>query len=242
MRCRRSIFYWPWKLFSVLVCLVFRLRVNVTGQENIRQGYEKRHLFICNHQSALDIPILVSVFTIPFLTKQQNLWIPFLGLAGLMAGSVTVDRSSNCDRLKAIKKVLDRIENITSLYVFPEGTRSRTGQPQKQIFQAVLRAAWRRRINVVPLGLHGSHLVIGHQPQTHSGYPVHIHIGKVVDTSNFPDDKVFAEHCWQQVLELHSKAKADLEAEVAASKLKYCELSAKIPESLREDNKQPFPE
>lgn len=73
MRCRRSIFYWPWKLFSVLVCLVFRLRVNVTGQENIRQGYEKRHLFICNHQSALDIPILVSVFTIPFLDQAAKL-------------------------------------------------------------------------------------------------------------------------------------------------------------------------
>lgn len=219
MKWRRYVFYLPWNVFSKLVCFIFRLQIHTVGRQHIERGFERRHLFICNHQSALDIPILVSIFTIPFLTKRQNLWVPFVGLAGLMAGCVTVDRESSSDRRKVIKRIIERINKVTSLYIFPEGTRSRTGDVQARVFPAVLRAAWRERIDVIPIALHGSYLVIGHRPQPDGFYPVYVQIGKAVRTEDFATDKEFAEHCWQRVIELHSSTRKSFDAQLAPSKL-----------------------
>lgn len=219
MKWRRYVFYLPWNIFSKLVCFIFRLQISTVGRQYIERGFERRHLFICNHQSALDIPILVSIFTIPFLTKRQNLWVPFVGLAGLMAGCVTVDRESPSDRRRVIRRIIDRIDRVTSLYIFPEGTRSRTGDVQARVFPAVLRAAWRDHIDVVPIALHGSYLVIGHRPQPDGFYPVHVQIGEVVKTSDFTTDKEFADYCWQRVIELHSATRKSLEAQLAPAKL-----------------------
>src|SRR5438105_15566997 len=89
MGWRRQIFYLPWLIFAKGVCFVCRVDLNLRGRENIKPGFQRGHLFICNHQSALDIPLLVSFYPIPFLTKRENLFIPFVGLAGLLAGSVS---------------------------------------------------------------------------------------------------------------------------------------------------------
>lgn len=219
MRWRRYVFYLPWNIFSKLTCFIFRLQIHTVGRQYIKPGFERRHLFICNHQSALDIPILVSIFTIPFLTKRQNLWVPFIGVAALMAGCVAVNRESTSDRRRVIRRVIERIERVTSLYIFPEGTRSRTGSIQARVFPAVLRAAWRARIDVVPIALHGSYLVIGHKPQPNGLYPVYVRIGEVVRTSDFNTDKEFADYCWQRVIEMHFFSRKSLEAALAPAKL-----------------------
>ena len=54
-----------------------------------------------------------------------------------------------------MEQIVDRASRHTSLYIFPEGTRSRTGQLQPRVFPALLRSAWRAGIDVVPIALHG---------------------------------------------------------------------------------------
>jgi 1-acyl-sn-glycerol-3-phosphate acyltransferase len=202
MGWRRMLFYHPWLIFSLGVCMIFRIDRRISGRENIRAGFHRRRLFICNHQSALDIPILVSIFPIPFLTKSENLKIPFVGLAGLLAGSVSFNREKASDRRKVIQKIIDRVALHTSLYIFPEGTRSKTGEIQERIYPALLRAAWRANIDVVPIALDGSFWVIGHkqQPGNNGNYPVSINIGPAIEACQFDNDRAFADHCWQQVV------------------------------------------
>ncbi|MBL8152298.1 MAG: 1-acyl-sn-glycerol-3-phosphate acyltransferase, partial [Blastocatellia bacterium] len=151
---RRLIFYTPWLLFSKGVCLIFRIKLDVEGLENLKPGFEKNHLFICNHQSALDIPLLVSQYPIPFLTKKQNLIIPFLGLAGVLAGSIAFDRDKMGERRRVLREIVERVKEHTSLYIFPEGTRSRNGEIQERIYPALLRIAWKSGIDVIPIALH----------------------------------------------------------------------------------------
>jgi 1-acyl-sn-glycerol-3-phosphate acyltransferase len=209
---RRVIFYLPWLIFARGVCEIFRIERRISGLENIKPGFHRRHLFICNHQSALDIPLLVSIYPLPFLTKRENLFIPFVGLAGLLAGSISFDRKNVGDRRRVIKRIVDRAARHTSLYIFPEGTRSRTGEIQQRIYPALLRAAWRSGIDVVPIAVEGSIMVVNHRPPAvrWGRYPVAIKIGPAVEASCFTDDRTFAEYCWQQVVNQHTTLKSEL--------------------------------
>jgi 1-acyl-sn-glycerol-3-phosphate acyltransferase len=200
MAWRRAIFYLPWLVFARGICIIFRIERQISGCEQIKPGFHRRRLFICNHQSALDIPLLVSIYPLPFLTKRENLYIPFLGLAGLLAGSVSFNRKNAGERRRVLQKIIDRVSRHTSLYIFPEGTRSRTGEIQQRIFPALLRAAWRAGIDVVPIAIDGSLQVIGHRPPAGRRYPVAIKIGPVIEAGRFSDDRAFADHCWQQVV------------------------------------------
>jgi 1-acyl-sn-glycerol-3-phosphate acyltransferase len=220
MAHRRKIFYWPWWLFARGTCAICRIDLHIKGNEYVKGDPYLGRLYISNHQSALDIPLLVSVFPLPFLTKRENLFFPFIGLAGLLAGSIAFNRDSNAERRKVMEKIVDRAKRHTALYIFPEGTRSKTGELQKKVFPALLRMAWRAGLEVVPIALHGSYLVVGHKPFLATGrYPVFMEIGEPIPASKFDSDRAFADHCWQQVINQHSNILRDFsQIEPIASK------------------------
>lgn len=209
MAHRRKIFYLPWLIWSRGACFICRIDLRVKGRENIKQGFHRGRLFICNHQSALDIPLLVSIFPLPFLTKRENLLIPFIGLAGMLAGSIAFNRDSSGERRRVLEKIVDRAARHTSLYIFPEGTRSKDGELQQKVFPALLRMAWRAGINVVPIALHGSYMVVGHKaPGTH--YPIVVEVGTEIEAKEFATDRAFADHCWQKVIAQHNAIRGEI--------------------------------
>lgn len=212
MHYRRVIFCLPWFIWARCVCIVCRIDLRVKGREYIQKDSHRGRIFICNHQSALDIPLLVAVYPLPFLTKKENLYIPFIGLAGLLAGSIAFNRDSSGERRRILDKIVDRAKRHTSLYVFPEGTRSKTGDLQKKVFPALLRMAWRAGLEVVPIAMHGSYVVIGYKPNYNGYYPVAMEIGAPIKASDFTNDKEFAEHCWQQVIKQHTNVAAEVNA------------------------------
>jgi 1-acyl-sn-glycerol-3-phosphate acyltransferase len=219
MRHRRKIFYWPWLIFARGVCIICRVDLRARGREHIQAGFHQRHLFICNHQSALDIPLLVSIYPLPFLTKRENLYIPFLGLAGLLAGSIAFNRDNAGQRRRVMEQIIDRASRHTSLFIFPEGTRSRNGELQPRVYPALLRLAWRARLDIVPIALHGSYQVVGQKPPASGRYPVFMDIGPAIEAEKFDNERAFADHCWQQVVLLHKGVARELDrVEMAADK------------------------
>jgi 1-acyl-sn-glycerol-3-phosphate acyltransferase len=145
------------------------------------------------------------------------LYLPFIGLAGLLAGSIAFNRDSSSERRQVLEKIVDRAKRHTALYVFPEGTRSKTGEIKEKISLALLRMAWRSGLEVVPIALHGSYLVVGHKAQAANGrYPVFIEIGEPIPANSFESEKVFADHCWKQVVKQHDKVVTEFRAELGA--------------------------
>ncbi|MBK7992204.1 MAG: 1-acyl-sn-glycerol-3-phosphate acyltransferase [Blastocatellia bacterium] len=216
---RRKIFYFPWLIFARGTCAICRIDMHVKGKEHIKRDSYLGKLYISNHQSALDITLLVANYPLPFLTKKENLYLPFIGLAGLLAGSIAFDRDSGSERRKVLEKIVDRAKNHTALYIFPEGTRSKTGELQKKVFPALLRMAWRAGLEVVPIALHGSYLVVGHKAPPGGRYPVFIEIGEPIAANKFDNDKVFANYCWEQVIKQHESVSAEFaELEAVTSK------------------------
>jgi 1-acyl-sn-glycerol-3-phosphate acyltransferase len=90
-----------------------------------------QYLFVVNHQSNFDIPVLVQAlpqFQLRWIAKKELLWIPFFGWAMWATRHIFVDRADSLDALKSLKVAKQRIAAGISVVVFPEGTRSPDGK------------------------------------------------------------------------------------------------------------------
>lgn len=104
------------------------IRVRVEGTERIDS--DATYIFMCNHVSNLDPPILIPKLPrrTSVLVKKELFQVPILGRAMLMGDLVPVDRRNRevaVNSMKHAEEVMGRGLNMT---VFPEGTRSPDGR------------------------------------------------------------------------------------------------------------------
>ena len=104
------------------------IRVRVSGLEQIDPTHPC--VFMPNHQSNFDIPILLSTLRIQFrfLAKKELFNIPVFGWGMKKAGYIPIDRSNSRAGVKSFLEAAEKIQNGTSVIIFPEGTRSYDGQ------------------------------------------------------------------------------------------------------------------
>ncbi|MFQ5525616.1 MAG: lysophospholipid acyltransferase family protein [Thermoanaerobaculia bacterium] len=119
---------------------------------------EGQYIFMANHRSLFDIPALLT--TLPgqtrFLAKKSLFQVPIFGWAIKAGGFVTIDRkdlSTARDSFAIAVAQLD--EQGVSVLVFPEGTRSISGEmlPFKR---GGFLLALKSGLPVVPVGIVGS--------------------------------------------------------------------------------------
>ena len=88
-----------------------------------------------NHLSNADPPAIGGfaglVRDSRFVAKKELFSIPFLGWFFRRSGYIPVDRSRTIGDFGALKEVVSALEKGESVVMFPEGTRSKTGKPQK---------------------------------------------------------------------------------------------------------------
>ena len=83
-----------------------------------------------NHQSHLDIPVLYATLpspTIRMLGKKELFRIPIWGRGLRAAEFIEVDRSNHARAIKSIEYAARLVRDGVSIYLAPEGTRSRDG-------------------------------------------------------------------------------------------------------------------
>jgi 1-acyl-sn-glycerol-3-phosphate acyltransferase len=115
-------------LWTKMILTVGGVALNVKGRGQI--DLKRQYVFMANHQSNIDIPVLVQSFPenrLRWIAKKELLWIPFFGWAMWAAKHITVDRSDRFHALGSLKKAKEQMKDGASLVVFPEGTRSSAG-------------------------------------------------------------------------------------------------------------------
>jgi 1-acyl-sn-glycerol-3-phosphate acyltransferase len=157
----------------------------VSGEENIpRQG---GFIVAANHASVLDPPLIgchvprqLSFFARKTLWKGGivNWWLDTVGV-------IPVDRDSGSD-VAAIKRVLHVLKDNKALILFPEGTRTRTGELQRPKAGLGLLAC-RTGVPVVPARIFGSFKAFGRKGPLRIGTPVSVMFGRPLLPRDYDD-------------------------------------------------------
>ena len=141
-------------------------------------------VYACNHVSMFDIWALAAALpgSVRFVAKAELARIPFFGAAMVRAGHVSIEREVKTLAVDAYKRAAETVRSGISTVVFPEGTRSRTGEllPFKNAPFGLAIAA---EAPLVPLYISGTFGILPKgrfrlQPAT-----IRIRVGEPIDTS-----------------------------------------------------------
>lgn len=115
--------------FGQRVLEVLDIHLQATGAERVPPG--RAYVYMSNHQSHLDIPVLYATLpspTIRMLGKTELFQIPLWGRGLRAAEFIEVDRSNPAAARKSIEYAARLVNDGVSIYLAPEGTRSRDGR------------------------------------------------------------------------------------------------------------------
>ena len=112
------------------LCCWARVRAEVIGEEKLPR--EGRFVYVCNHRSGFD-PVVTAArlrpYNLAFISKPSNLKIAYIGKLAYGAGFLPIDRENDRQALKTILTAADYIKrDLCSIAIYPEGTRSKTGE------------------------------------------------------------------------------------------------------------------
>ena len=136
----------------------FRLAgIRITTEHRERLGDGRNTVLVSNHASHLDAPALFLALGINFvaLAKREVFTIPFFSAVIRRAGFIPILRGDRTEAAGAVSRMVAALRAGACVLVFPEGTRSRTGELgpfKKGAFLAAVDAGSR----VVPVAVHGT--------------------------------------------------------------------------------------
>jgi 1-acyl-sn-glycerol-3-phosphate acyltransferase len=108
------------KRFHRVTCRILGIKVKVRG----RIHRDKPTLYVCNHVSYLDIPVLGSVLEGSFVAKNEVDTWPLFGWLSRLQKTVFINRADRSTTSSQANTLTGRLEGGDNLILFPEGTSS----------------------------------------------------------------------------------------------------------------------
>ena len=87
-----------------------------------------QHVYVANHQNSWDLFTISSAVTPKVVTvgKKSLVWMPLFGQLYWLTGNILIDRANRSKAVGTIDQVVNSLkESDVSVWMFPEGTRSR---------------------------------------------------------------------------------------------------------------------
>lgn len=159
-----------------------RTRLEVHGVNDI--DFSQPHVFVCNHQSTIDIPIVFRAIpqNLHFIIKKELFYIPFVGWFAWATGMIFVDRKNQIRVVASLRKIGRQIRAGRSVIAFPEGTRSR-GQGIQPFKKGVFFAAIEAGVPVVPVLIEGADVAMPADSFSVRPARVRVTLGKPIATT-----------------------------------------------------------
>ncbi len=181
--------YWV-KLWSRAMIFASGARLELAGgTEHLDPSHPV--IFLSNHQSTLDIPALfITLWPVRFrfVAKKVVKYVPVLGWFIWIAGFVFIDRGRTREAIASLDRAGAVIRKGTSIVLFPEGTRSPTGEVlpfKKGPFMLAMKAG----VPILPVSIVGTHEVMPKNSWNITPGPVKVKIGAPIDPKAFGDDR-----------------------------------------------------
>jgi 1-acyl-sn-glycerol-3-phosphate acyltransferase len=127
---RRRVARWFHSLGIVILRLHPWVRVRVDSKATL--PYREPCVIVSNHESDLDVylssELAVRGWNAKFLGKKSLYDLPVLGWGMRLAGDIPIQRNDRRSRVIAAAACRRWLERGEPVFIFPEGTRSRTGK------------------------------------------------------------------------------------------------------------------
>ena len=149
--------------FGQRVVEILGVNLRTTGADRVPPG--RAYVYMSNHQSHMDIPMLYATLpspTIRMLGKTELFRIPLWGRGLRAAEFIEVDRSNHARAVASIDHAAKLIRDGVSIWIAPEGTRSRDGtigrlkkggfHLAKETHTSIVPVAIRGTIDILPRG------------------------------------------------------------------------------------------
>ncbi len=176
--------------------IVRRADVDLTVEGLHHVPRDRACVYMSNHQSHLDIPILYSVFpgTLRMVAKAELFRVPLWGRAMKAAGFVRVTRSGDrAEAVAAMEECAAAIQRGVNVWIAPEGTRSVDGRIAK-FKKGGFILARDSGADIVPVAIDGSrHILPKHTSVIQRGVRVRVTFGAPVSVGTRELNAVMAE-------------------------------------------------
>lgn len=174
------------------------VKVEVRGKENLDP--KGTYIFMCNHVSNLDPPIVVPMIPgrTSVLVKKQVFQVPILSTAMHLADMIPVDRQNREAAIQSVKEAQRVMITGVHMTVFPEGTRSTDGRLQpfkKGPFHLALETGF----PVVPMTIYGSETLMPKGKWSIKPGTVTLVFHEPIDPQKFTDREELTELVFNQI-------------------------------------------
>jgi 1-acyl-sn-glycerol-3-phosphate acyltransferase len=129
--------------------------VTVEGRERIEDN--ETYVLVANHLSFLDILVLFRLFRhFKWVSKAENFHVPFIGWNMRLNGYIPLRRGDKASIRKMMAACEKTLRSGSSIMMFPEGTRSKTGE-LRAFKPGAFELAIRTQTPVLPITIEGTH-------------------------------------------------------------------------------------
>lgn len=186
------------KEWAEYVLKISGVNVSVTGLSNIPN--DETVIFVCNHQSFYDIPVLLASLDKPYglLSKDSIKKIPFINKWMDELNCIFIDRNNPKSAVKSLSLVGDNLDKGYSMIIFPEGTRSKTSDLLK-FRSGAFRLATSKGISIVPIILNGTRNIFEANHNLIKPSNVTLKILPKIQVSKDSDYKVLLEEAYNKI-------------------------------------------
>lgn len=175
--------------WSRFVMNISGAKINVIGLENLPEN--QTILFISNHQSNFDIPLLLSSINIPkgFIAKKELERWPFISPWMKYINCIFMDRDSLRKSAESIVEGINLLKSGYSMVIFPEGTRSK-GKTIDEFKGGSFKLATKSKCLIVPLTINGTYKLLESNNNMIKGADIELVIHPPIDTTKLSKEEL----------------------------------------------------
>jgi len=158
--------------------------VTASGREKIRKGVT--YVVVSNHQSALDILVAFRLF-FPFkwVSKAEMFRVPFIGWNMALNGYIRLNRREKESRRQLMAACEKVLRQGSSVFFFPEGTRSESGR-LKPFKPGAFILAHQMQLPLLTIAINGSRKALPKASLNfHGRHPIHIEVLEEIPYADF---------------------------------------------------------
>jgi len=154
----------------------------------------RAYVFMSNHRSQFDIlAVIVALhdFQLRWVAKVELTRVPVFGWALKRTGHVIIDRSDHEQAVASLRAAHDKMERErVSVTIFPEGTRSASGQALLPFKKGGFMLALETGLPIVPIVVRGSREILPRGSWQPTGGEIEVVVGAPIEVTGVGRDEL----------------------------------------------------